>query len=130
MRLYSPIAARDGVPCDPSRDPRAEAENEQGRRPLREDDVLEEVRGDEVVDSDRRQGAHDREEREHEAREEERRAEEGRVVPSGREDVGDTEPDEDGDLLPGRVPARGGRRLSQQHRFRLTAFGLVPAARE
>jgi len=37
------------------------------------------------------------------------------------------EPDEEGDLLPGRVPAGGRRRLGQQHRFRLTAVGLVSA---
>ncbi len=120
--------ARDAVPRDPPGHPGAEPEYEERRRPLREDDVLEEVGGNEVVDRHRGHRAGHRDEGEDEAGEEERGAEERGPIPPRREDVGDAEPYEHGDLLPGRVPARGGSASGQQHRFRLTAVGLASAS--
>ena len=78
--------ARDGVPLDPPGHPGAEAEYEERGRPLREDDVLEEMGGDEVVDRDRGHWAGHGDERKDEAGEEERgRRREGRSsAPRGR----------------------------------------------
>ncbi len=119
--------ARDAGAARPTRDPGAEPEDEERGRPLREDDVLEEVGGDEVVDRDRGHGGGHCDEGEDEPGEEERRPEKRGAILPRCEDIGGAEPHQDGDLLPGRVPAGGGRRLSQQHRFRLTAMGLVSA---
>ena len=64
--------ARDAGPRDPPGHPGAEPEYEERGRPLGEDDVLEEVGGNEVVDRDRGHWAGHRDEGENEAGEEER----------------------------------------------------------
>lgn len=104
------VSARRRVRRQALGERRRDPEHEEQRHPLRERDVLEEVRGQEVVERDRRDGRDEHAGREGDARGERDRAGAGRTAGArgGEREPGDD--GDDGDLPGGQVEAPGGGR--------------------